>query len=316
LKPIRRSGYQGAADARTNRLLDDLRTENGMATFRTLLILGRVSNLPTIWSNCLAGWILAGGGDWHRWPHFVFVCLGATFLYLGGMYLNDAFDAEFDQQHRAERPIPCGKISVTAVWKWGLSWLGMGLLCLGPLGTTTAILACLLLVCILVYDAVHKIFALSPLLMAACRFFLVLIAASAAGTGVNGLSIWSGLVLAAYIVGLSYLARKESLHTGLRYWPCLLLAAPIVLALIVNHGELFRARGILISAILTLWVLRCLRPAYWLPQRNVGRAVAGLLAGIVLVDYLAIGGSTVGVGLIFLGLFVLALALQRFIPAT
>jgi len=95
-----------------------------------------------------------------------------------------------------------------------------------------------------------------------------------------------------------------------------LLAAPIVLALIVNHGELFRARGILISAILTLWVLRCLRPAYWLPQRNIGRAVAGLLAGIVLVDYLAIGGSTVGIGLIFAGLFVLALALQRFIPAT
>jgi hypothetical protein len=44
--------------------------------------------------------------------------------------------------------------------------------------------------------------------------------------------------------------------------------------------------------------------------------VAGLLGGIVLVDYLAIGGSTVGVGLIFAGLFVLALALQRFIPAT
>ncbi len=114
-----------------------------MATFRTLLILGRVSNLPTIWSNCLAGWMLAGGGDWHRWPHFVFVCLGATFLYLGGMYLNDAFDAEFDQQHRAERPIPSGKINVTAVWQWGLSWLGLGLLCLGPLGATTAILACL-----------------------------------------------------------------------------------------------------------------------------------------------------------------------------
>ena len=29
---------------------------------RTLLILGRVSNLPTVWSNCLAGWLLDGGG--------------------------------------------------------------------------------------------------------------------------------------------------------------------------------------------------------------------------------------------------------------
>src|SRR5260370_26329630 len=186
----------------------------------------------------------------------------------------------------------------------------MRYICLGTLGCITVLLCFLLLVCFMVYDAVHKIVALSPLLMAACRFFLVLIAASATETGVNGLSIWSGLVLAAYIVGLSYLARKESLHTGLRYWPCLLLSAPIVLALIVNHGELFRARGILISAILTLWVLRCLRPAYWLPQRNVGRAVSGLLAGIVLVDYLAIGGSTGGVGLGFLGPFVVGPALH------
>ena len=28
-----------------------------MASFRTFLTLGRVSNLPTVWSNCLAGWL-------------------------------------------------------------------------------------------------------------------------------------------------------------------------------------------------------------------------------------------------------------------
>ena len=26
-------------------------------------MLGRVSNVPTVWTNCLAGWLLAGGGD-------------------------------------------------------------------------------------------------------------------------------------------------------------------------------------------------------------------------------------------------------------
>ena len=30
---------------------------------RTLLILGRVSNLPTVWSDCLAAWWLGGGGN-------------------------------------------------------------------------------------------------------------------------------------------------------------------------------------------------------------------------------------------------------------
>jgi 4-hydroxybenzoate polyprenyltransferase len=283
-----------------------------MATFRTLLLLGRVSNLPTVWSNCLAGWLLGGGGDWDR---FLLLCLGGTFLYVGGMYLNDAFDAQFDMQRRPERPIPSGAISVAAVWQAGLAWLAAGLICLMVLSYTTALLALLLAGCIFIYDAIHKMFAFSPFLMAACRFLLVLAAASTGYDGVTGLSIWSALVLASYIVGLSYLARKESTHGSLRYWPCLFLAAPLVLALVVNQGE-YQWRAVLLCVVLGIWMLRCLRFTYWSPQRNVGLSVAGLLAGIVAVDTLAVAGGTPTVALIFVGLFVLALAFQRFVPAT
>ena len=65
--------------------------------WRTLLILGRVSNLPTVWSNCLAGWLLGGGGS--GWKFFL-LSLGGTCLYVGGLFLNDAFDVEFDRQYR------------------------------------------------------------------------------------------------------------------------------------------------------------------------------------------------------------------------
>ena len=279
---------------------------------RTLLILGRVSNLPTVWSNCLAGWLLGGGGSV---PRLLWLCLGATLVYLGGMYLNDAFDAEFDQQHRSERPIPSGAISTAAVWQWGVSWLALGLVCLGLLGTKPAVFSGLLALCIFIYDAIHKIFALSPVLMAGCRFFLILLAASTARDGVTGLALWSALALASYIVGLSYLARKESIQTTLRYWPCLFLAAPILLALIVNRGE-FYWRGILLCAVLALWMVRSLGHALWAPQRQIGRSVAGLLAGVVLVDLLAVAGGSPGLALLFVLLFVLALFSQRFIPAT
>ena len=80
------------------------------------------------------------------------------------MYLNDAFDAQFDQQHRPERPIPSGAITTAAVWKWGLSWLLLGLISLSLLGKITAVLAALLAISILIYDAIHKIFAFSPVL--------------------------------------------------------------------------------------------------------------------------------------------------------
>jgi 4-hydroxybenzoate polyprenyltransferase len=229
--------------------------------------------------------------------------------------LNDAFDAQFDMQRRPERPIPSGAISVAVVWQAGLAWLAAGLICLMVLGYTTALLALLLAGCIFIYDAIHKMFAFSPFLMAVCRFLLVVVAASTGYEGVTGLTLWSALVLASYIVGLSYLARKESTHGSLRYWPCLFLAAPLVLALVVNQGD-YKWRGMFFAGALGIWILRCLRFTYWSPQRNVGLSVAGLLAGIVLVDLLAVAGSTLTLALIFTGLFVLALAFQRFVPAT
>jgi 4-hydroxybenzoate polyprenyltransferase len=279
---------------------------------RTLLILGRVSNVPTVWSNCLAGWLLSGGDDWGR---FLLLTFGATCLYLGGMFLNDAFDATFDLQHRPERPIPSGAIRVETVWAWGFGWLGLGVACMFGLWQTTLICALLLAVTILVYDAIHKIFALSPVLMAACRFLLVLMAASAGRHGITGLSIWTALALASYIIGLSFLARKESVAAPVSRWPCLFLAVPLMLALVVNQGE-YLLRAIVLCVAAGLWMLRCLSFALWSPQRNIGRCVSGLLAGIVLVDLLAAWDGTPRTGAAFVGLFILALLLQRFAPAT
>jgi hypothetical protein len=246
---------------------------------------------------------------------FLVLCIGASCLYIGGMFLNDAFDADFDRQHRKERPIPSGAISEQRVWLWGGALLAVGGLVLAALGGSALTLTLLLIGCILLYDAVHKLIVFSPLLMAACRFFLYLVAGSASAAGVTGLTMWSALALAAYIVGLSYLARKESLPGLLKYWPCHLLAVPILLSLLVNDDE-FRARGILLSVILGLWIVRCLRFTFGTPNRNIGRTVSGLLAGIVLVDLVAVGGATPQIGILFLGLFVAALLFQRLVPAT
>ena len=284
----------------------------GVPSIRTLLVLGRISNLPTVWSNCLAGWLISSGGEFLR---LLLVCAGTSLLYVGGMFLNDAFDADFDRQHRPERPISSGAISRSAVWELGLFWLVLGVLLLWLAGKTAVLLAILLVICILVYDAIHKWFLLAPLLMAACRFLLVLIASAAASEGITGLSYWTALVLASYIVGLSYLARKESLASPLQYWPCVLLAAPLILAMIVDRGPFFR-RGLVLSVLLLFWLARSLRFTYWARQPHVGRSVAGLLAGIVLVDLLATGGLVGSNNLTFAGFFLLALVLQRLVPAT
>jgi hypothetical protein len=280
---------------------------------RTLLILGRASNLPTVWSNCLAGWILGGDGPLSG---LVLLMLGGTFLYIGGMYLNDAFDAEFDRQHRPERPIPAGAITLGEVWGFGVGWLVLGTVLLAIFGPVTFFLTILLLASIITYDVVHKAIAFSPIIMALCRFFLFLVASSTGDEGVTGLAIWSSFALAFYIVGLSYVAKSESTRGALRYWPCWFLAAPIVLAYLVNHGP-YERPGTLLSLVVAFWVLRNLRFAYWSSDKNIGRTVSGLLAGIVLVDLLALaGGQSPLISLIFIALFAAALLFQRFIPAT
>src|SRR5439155_553254 len=115
-----------------------------MPRLRTLLVLGRVSNLPTVWSNCLAGWWLGGGENFSKLP---FLFSGVTLMYLGGMYLNDAFDAEFDRQHRNERPIPSGAIPLRAVWQCGLGLLMVGAGLLFGAGTLPGLLGLMLALC-------------------------------------------------------------------------------------------------------------------------------------------------------------------------
>jgi hypothetical protein len=183
------------------------------------------------------------------------------------------------------------------------------------MGTTCAVLATLLALTVFVYDAVHKIFAFSPVLMAGCRFLLIVVAASVGSDGVTGLSVWTGLVLAAYVIGLSFLAQRESTQMTLRYWPLPLLLTPVVLAFLVNSGDL-RTKAAVLSLILLIWVVRSLAFAFTAAQRNVGRSVSGLLAGIPLVDVLAVAPAEPWSAMIFLTLFLLALVFQQFVPAT
>jgi len=288
-----------------------VQTKTPPSIFRTLLVLGRVSNLPTVWSNCLAAWLLNHGA---AWSNFYVLLAGATLLYIGGMYLNDAFDAEFDQQHRVERPIPAGRISRRTVWQIGIALLVLGWLCLALLGLITAIMGLVLVGTIVIYDAIHKRTAYAPLLMATCRFLLYVVAAAATLRPINHVVVAYGFGLAAYITGLSYLARVESSGSLARRWPAALLFVPCPIAVWMTSVR--EVSAWLVLAAFVGWTLWCLRGVLFNGPRNIGRSVAGLLAGIVLVDWLSLPGpgnqTIVGFG----GLFALALVLQRKVPAT
>jgi len=301
-----------------------------MTQGRALLVLGRVSNLPTIWSNCLCGWLIGTGymgvGP-IDWSMILWLAFGGTAMYLGGMYLNDACDVAFDREFRQERPIPSGAISEGAVWKIGIGLLAVGMGVLSIQGGTTALMALGLFNCILIYNFTHKKVKWSPLMIALCRWFLILVAGAFAFVTVGveasffhdsrgGMTAWTASVLCLYVVGLSCLAKVESEPGLVKFWPCLLLGAPVVLAMFMNPDGENRQDALLVSAILGLWVLRCLQHTFWAEKRNIGKTVSGLLAGIVLVDLLAVPQVSPELAAVFFGLFLLSLAAQRWVPAT
>lgn len=277
----------------------------------TLLVLGRISNLPTVWSNCLAAWLLNGGGSGIV---FLLLCGGATLLYVGGMFLNDAFDATFDRQYRQERPIPAGGIAERDVWWFGGLFLFLGWVLLFLIGNTVALFALALVAAIILYDAVHKRTEAAPFLMAVCRFLLYLLAGAATFRNLNQPVLWHGFALAAYIVGLSFLARGESGPGKVSFWPLLLVLAPLIANVWIEPQR--NALSWLASAGLVGWLTWCVLRLKRDARPNVGRAVAGLLAGIVLVDCAAVATLSFGVAVVFVGLFFLALLLQRIVPAT
>jgi hypothetical protein len=89
------------------------------------------------------------------------------------------------------------------------------------------------------------------------------------------------------------------------------------LALVMNVAE-YRKAALWISAVLLLWLARCLRTTFFGGERNVGWLVTNLLAGIVFVDWLAIAPvrPPATSALVFLALFGLTKWFQKFIPAT
>jgi 4-hydroxybenzoate polyprenyltransferase len=172
-----------------------------------LLTLARVSNLPTVWSNCLAAWLIAGAvPSWN----FVPLLLGASLLYAGGCTLNDAFDADWDARHRPERLIPSGVLRRGTVWLIGLAEIAAGLLAILAGGVTNVWPPLALAGCIILYDAWHKPCPSSVVVMGACRWLLYLTAAVAAGSADLNSVMLCGAVIWLYIIVLSLVARGEA----------------------------------------------------------------------------------------------------------
>lgn len=188
------------------------------------LVLMRPANIITAVADILLGFaasgsvlLLAGGGPVsvaHPQLRVLYWLVAATIgLYGGGVVLNDVFDADLDRVERPERPIPSGAASKLSASLLGAVLLLSAIAAAFQVSGTSGLLATVVAVLAVSYDAVGKHHPmLGPLNMGACRGGNLLLGLSAVPGAVT--RFWYlALIPVVYIAAITAISRGE-VHGG------------------------------------------------------------------------------------------------------
>ena len=301
-----------------------------------LLQLVRIPTVFTAMADIFLGFLLvAPNASLEPVSTFVFLLAASVCIYWTGMILNDYFDREVDGQERPGRPIPSGRIPSASALKLGvmLNVFGLGLAaCAGALSLQIAIA---LTACVWLYDGALKKTPLAPVLMGSCRFFNVLLGASAPNflleaDAANVGAVWwcphmyVALGLGIYVCGLTWFARQEA-KTSAR-------AQLIAASFVINAGlaTLFgfvltapnNAQGetaMFVLAVISLTIIRRLLRAISDPEpARVQTAIKTMLLSLVMLDATLVlfATGTPALAIAVALLMVPAFLLSRWIPMT
>jgi 4-hydroxybenzoate polyprenyltransferase len=306
-----------------------------------ILATGRISNLPTVWCNVLVAFLIIqfsalhfGEASCAVFPLTLFIasCIGASCLYVGGCFLGDAVDVEFDLAHKPTRPIPMGILMRETVYTWASILLTTGIILpnaylyfstesfqLTPLIASLALAGV-----IIAYSIWHK---RSPWfglpLIGACRYFLIIFGACVAIASTGDCSYLCKAAVFATAVGIytvcfASVARSESSPKPIT-WRKFLISVMLLLPLTALYGPCSSCLSLelyypVIAALVIYWLWMGL--AFRKINTNKGQFVSMSLAGFCLLD--ACFASFFGwpALIICLILFVSSLILQKWAPAT
>jgi len=290
------------------------------------LQLVRFANVFTAMADILLGLALVNGG--FTPVRSLGLLLAASVChYWTGMIFNDVFDRAIDAEQRPLRPIPSGRVSVSVAVGCGLMLNGGGLILASLVSRDALLVACGLTASIYLYDKVLKKTLLGPVAMGACRFFNVLLGASAAlqdsAWSTTPLTIAAGLGI--YVAGLTWFAKQEAKwsHRGLLAGAALVILSGLgVIAVLVWKSEAglsdptmtFAMLGVIAFTVGRRLVEAIAEPS---PQEVQG-AIVIMLLSLVMLDATLVVFATgqTGLGLVTAALLVPTFILKKWIPMT
>jgi 4-hydroxybenzoate polyprenyltransferase len=301
------------------------------SSFYAWLQLLRLPNVFTAVADVLMGFLVT-----HRelqpLEHMAALMAASSFLYLGGIVLNDVFDAPIDARHRLGRPIPSGRISRKVAAVAGAAMLAIGVLVAWILSFAAndwrpGAVATLLAACIVLYDGALKRTWAAPLLMGECRTLNVLLGMSLLiipwGKPERLIAIGIGI----YIVGVTVFARTDAftssrvrLSAGLFVLVAgmALLAAVPQLTLDRPHLNISLTGWYFLWAALALIIARRCAMAVVDPSpERVQRAVRHCVHSIIALDAaVCVGYASPYWGFVVLSLLFPTLLLTMWLDAT
>jgi len=279
----------------------------------------RVPNIFTAMADVVMGFLfthaaLAPGDTWVLLAPGEARILGllvaaSSLLYAGGVVLNDVFDFHRDVRERPQRPLPSGRISLSAARRlgWGLLLAGAALAWLAAFvagggwhwhdasGTRPGIVATVLAGCVVLYDAALKRTPVGPPAMGACRMLNVLLGMSLAAGSWQDEHWLVAASVGTYIAGVTWFARSESgrssrWHLGLAtvvllagiglLWPLPERCDRVAAILQQEPGRW----SLLLTVLALLIGFRCFRAVLDPAPRRVQMAVKQCILSLVILD--------------------------------
>lgn len=176
---------------------------------RAYLLLARVSNLPTVWTNVIAAYVCARAALDSSPAAMVALSL----FYTAGMFLNDVCDVPFDTESRSDRPIPNGDVERGEAIAIAVALFAAAeiLLWRQPHPVPAMAWGLGLIAAITVYDVSHKGKWYGPIVMGLCRALVYLVAASSVVVSVPTAVLVAAIVMWLYVIGLTWVAKAANL---------------------------------------------------------------------------------------------------------
>jgi len=277
------------------------------ARLRPLLATARIANVPSVISNVWVG--IAIGAAFQRWEHggesvwpdALCLMIAGVLLYIGGNFLNDWHDREWDTKNRPERALPTGLYAPGTYLLLAVIFELAGLLVALVVSWKCAVVAAMIILFIVIYTRWHKKAVWPVIPMGLCRALLPVM--GFVGFGAEPLDmeikkllgyhlptpttmvLFHAVALLIYIAALSLGARYESSPNPSRAALAVSKAGLILSGLIASMWWInFDLKAGLVGLIpFTVWIILCLTKY----RRPIPVHVSALLAGIPLIDGIA-----------------------------